>query len=190
MKNMWKSMKFTIAFCVIFAIGYVGVLWVLAQVATPGKGKVDVLRLDGKAVGADLVGQPFVSDVYFWGRPSATGYDATRSGGSNQAPTNEAYLKEVEARVDSFLVHHPYLKREEVPAEMVTASGSGLDPDITPASAYIQVGRVAKARGQKESAVRAVVDKFVERPVFDLFGPEKVDVLRLNIAMDETFSKK
>ncbi len=190
MKNMWKSMKLTIVFCVIFAIGYVGVLWVLAQVATPGKGKVSMLTLDGKTVGADLVGQSFVSDVYFWGRPSAAGYDASRSSGSNQGPTSKEYLKEVEARVDSFLVHHPYLSRKDVPVEMVTASGSGLDPDITPASAYIQVERIAKARGLKEPDVRAVVDKLVERPVFDLFGPEKVDVLRLNIAMDETFGKR
>lgn len=183
-------MRLTIAFCVIFAILYVGVLWVFAQIA--GHGRVETLTLDGKTVGADLVGQLFVSEVYFWGRPSAAGakgYDATRSSGSNQAPSNRKYLKEVENRVDSFLVHHPYLSRKDIPAEMVTAGGSGLDPDITPTSAYIQVGRVAKARGKKESDVRALVDKYVDRPLLTLLGPEKVNVLRLNMAMDQAFGK-
>lgn len=90
------------------------------------------------------------------------GYDATSSAGSNKGPTNAEYLAEVEARIDTFLKYHPYLSRKEVPAEMVTASGSGLDPDITPACAYVQVQRVAKARGMSEETVKAIVDKAVE----------------------------
>jgi hypothetical protein len=107
------------------------------------------------------VGQAFTKDIYFWGRPSAADYKADSSAGSNKGPTNEAYLAEVEARVDSFLVHHPYLDRKDVPAEMVTASGSGLDPHITPACAYVQVKRVAEARGMNEETVKALVDTFV-----------------------------
>ena len=112
-------------------------------------------------------------------------YKADSSAGSNKGPTNEAYLAEVEARVDSFLVHHPYLERKDVPAEMVTASGSGLDPHITPACAYVQVKRVAEARGMNEETVKALVDKMVEKPFLGLFGTEKVNVLKLNVALEE-----
>lgn len=121
----------------------------------------------------------------FLGRPSAADYKADSSAGSNKGPTNEAYLAEVEARVDSFLVHHPYLERKDVPAEMVTASGSGLDPHITPACAYVQVKRVAEARGMNEETVKALVDKMVEKPFLGLFGTEKVNVLKLNVALEE-----
>ena len=187
MKTLLKSIKITLAFCVFFAVFYVLILWIFAQVAGPNKGNADVLTLNGKVVGAANVGQAFTEDVYFWGRPSMAGegYDASSSGGSNKGPTNPEYLEEVEARIDSFLVHHPYLSRREVPAEMVTASASGLDPDITPASAYVQVKRVAQARGLSEEAVRKLVDENVEKPVLGLFGTEKVNVLKLNIALEE-----
>lgn len=131
------------------------------------------------------MGQAFTKDIYFWGRPSAADYKADSSAGSNKGPTNEAYLAEVEARVDSFLVHHPYLERKDVPAEMVTASGSGLDPHITPACAYVQVKRVAEARGMNEETVKDLVDKMVEKPFLGLFGTEKVNVLKLNVALEE-----
>ena len=121
------------------------------------------MTLNGKAVGAANVGQMFTEDIYFWGRPSCAGdgYDASSSAGSNKGPTNEEYLAEVEARIDTFLLHHPYLQRKEVPAEMVTASASGLDPDITP----------------------------VEKPLLGLFGTAKVNVLKLNIALEKINGK-
>lgn len=110
------------------------------------------------------VGQQFTKDIYFWGRPShaGDGYDASSSSGSNKGPTNEEYLADVNIRIDSFLKKHPYLERKDVPSEMVTASASGLDPHITPESAYVQVKRVAKARGMEEGAVRSLVDQAVE----------------------------
>ena len=114
------------------------------------------------------------------------GYDATSSAGSNKGPTNQEYLDEVKARIDTFLVHHPYLNRADVPAEMVTASGSGLDPNITPQCAYVQVKRVAQARGLTEKQVRAIVDKSIEKPFLGLLGTEKVNVLKLNIALEES----
>ena len=179
MKNFIKSFRITIAFCIFFSVFYILVLWIFAQFA--GRSE------NGKVVGAANVGQMFTSDVYFWGRPSSAGdgYDATSSAGSNKGPTNEEYLAEVEARVDSFLVHHPYLSRDEVPAEMVTASGSGLDPNITPACAYVQVKRVAEARGMSEDEVKAIVDQAVEKPLLGMFGTAKVNVLKLNVALDE-----
>ena len=187
MKTLWKSIKITLAFCVFFSVFYILVLWIFAQFASPNKGNAEVVTLNGKVVGAANVGQRFTEDVYFWGRPSCAGdgYDASSSSGSNKGPTNEEYLAEVAARIDTFLLHHPYLNRKDVPAEMVTASGSGLDPDITPACAYIQVKRVAQARGMNEVDVKAIVDKTVEKPLLGLFGTEKVNVLKLNIALEE-----
>lgn len=187
MKTLLKSFKITLAFCVFFAVFYVLILWLFAQVAGPNKGNAEVATLDGKVVGAANVGQNFTKDIYFWGRPSCAGdgYDATSSSGSNKGPTNPEYLAELEARIDTFLVHHPYLNRSEVPAEMVTASGSGLDPDITPTCAYVQVKRVAQARGMHEEQVKEIVDKTIEKPLLGLFGTEKVNVLKLNIALEK-----
>lgn len=187
MKTLLKSIKITLVFCVFFSVFYILVLWLFAQVAGPNRGNAEVVTLNGKVVGAANVGQTFTEEKYFWGRPSCAGdgYDATSSAGSNKGPTNPEYLTEVEARIDTFLIHHSYLARKDVPAEMVTASASGLDPDITPQSAYVQVKRVAQARGMDVEEVRRVVDKAVEKPLLGIFGTEKVNVLKLNIALEE-----
>lgn len=188
MKTLLKSIKITLVFCVFFSVFYILVLWLFARVAGPNQGNAEVVTLNGKVVGAANVGQKFTEDIYFWGRPSCAGdgYDATSSSGSNKGPTNPEYLAEVKSRIDTFLIHHPYLSRKDVPAEMVTASGSGLDPDITPQSAYVQVKRVAQARGMDVEEVRRIVDKAVEKPLLGVFGTEKVNVLKLNIALEET----
>jgi|WetSurMetagenome_2_1015567.scaffolds.fasta_scaffold173625_2 potassium-transporting ATPase KdpC subunit len=187
MKTFIKSIRFTLVFCIFLAVSYILVLWIFARVAGPNKGNVAVSQLNGKVVGATNVGQSFTKDIYFWGRPSCAGngYDATKSSGSNKAPTNSAYLKEVDKRITVFLKHHPYLKRKDVPAEMVTASGSGLDPDISPESAYIQVRRIAMARGCSEKIIKTVVDKSIEKPLLGFLGTERVNVLKLNISLDE-----
>lgn len=192
MKTLWKSFKITIAFCIFFSIFYILILWIFAQFAGPNKGNAEVAVLNGRVVGAANVGQMFTKNIYFWGRPSCAGdgYDAANSAGSNKGPTNTEYLAEVEARIDTFLVYHPYLNRKDVPAEMVTASASGLDPDITPACAYVQVKRVAQARGIDEHEVAAIVDEAIEKPLLGLFGTEKVNVLKLNITLDEAAQKK
>ena len=190
--TLFKSFKLTIAFSLLFSICYIFVLWIFAQVAGPNKGNAEVLELDGKVVGAANVGQNFTEDIYFWGRPSCAGdgYDASSSAGSNKGPSNEEYLSEIKARIDTFLVHHPYLTREEVHAEMVTASASGLDPDISPKAAYAQVQRVAQARGLSPESVMALVNANTEGPLLGLFGPEKVNVLKLNIALEKAEKNK
>lgn len=185
--NLLKSLKLTLIFCVFFGVCYIFVLWIFAQIAGPNHGNADVVTVDGKVVGAAGVGQLFTKDIYFWGRPShaGDGYDASSSAGSNKGATNPEYLEEVKVRVDSFLVNHPYLKREEVPAEMVTASGSGLDPDISLTGAYVQVKRVAAARGMDEETVKAVVDQVNRGAFLGVFGPaSRVNVLKLNVALD------
>ena len=145
----------------------------------------DVVTLDGQVVGAANVGQRFTDVRYFWSRPSAVDYNGGGSGGSNKATTNPEHLAGVEQRVQDFLAAHPYLSRAEVPAEMVTASGSGLDPDISPRGAQAQVRRVAEARGLDIATVRHLVDSLTQKSWLGLFGTEKVNVLRLNVALEE-----
>ena len=190
MRNLVKSLRLTLVFCVFFSICYILVLWIFGLIVGPGGGNAETLVLNGRVVGAANVGQQFTKDVYFWGRPShaGDGYDASSSSGSNKGPTNEEYLADVNTRIDSFLEKHPYLERNDVPSEMVTASASGLDPHITPESAYVQVKRVAKARGMEEGAVRSLVDQAVEKPLLGMFGTEKVNVHKLNIALEKADS--
>lgn len=184
MKNLWISVKITLAICIVLAVGYVFVLWLAARVIAPGGGEAATIEVNGKVIGAAHVGQAFTEARYFWGRPSAVDYNGGGSGGSNKATTNPEYLAEVERRIDAFLEAHPYLARTDIPAEMVTASGSGLDPDISPRGAEIQVRRVAEARKMPEETVRRIVQSVTEGPWLGLFGTPKVNVLKLNVALD------
>lgn len=185
MKNLWISLKFTLVMCVVLSIGYVLVLRLTAAVASPNDGEAPVVELNGKVVGAANVGQAFTDNRYFWGRPSAVDYNGGGSGGSNKGTNNPEYLADVEGRINTFLKAYPYLERKDVPAEMVTASGSGLDPDISPRGAEVQIRRVAEARGMSEDQVREIVEKAIQKPWLGLFGTYKVNVLKLNVALDE-----
>ena len=184
MKTFWKSIKITLAFCALLGVGYVLILWGVGSIAGPNGGRAAVVTENGRIVGAANVGQSFTKATYFWGRPSAVEYNGSGSGGSNKATTNPEYLADVEQRVQDFLAAHPYLSRGEVPSEMVTASGSGLDPDISPRGAQVQVRRVAAARGLDEAVVQRLVDSLTQKPWLGLFGTAKVNVLRLNIALE------
>ncbi|WPV00496.1 K(+)-transporting ATPase subunit C [Mucilaginibacter sp. cycad4] len=152
---------------------------------TPGKGDGETIAYKGRVVGYANIGQKFTKDEYFWGRPSAVDYNAAGSGGSNKGSSNPDYLKQVEGRIEDFLKHNPGVTRSQIPAELVTASGSGLDPDLSPAGARVQVARVAKARGLSADALTKLVNEHTEQPLFGLFGPAKVNVLKLNVALDE-----
>ncbi|MFB0497627.1 K+-transporting ATPase ATPase C chain [Mucilaginibacter sp. OAE612] len=151
---------------------------------TPGKGDGETITYKGRVVGYANIGQKFTKDEYFWGRPSAVDYNAAGSGGSNKGPSNPDYLKQVEGRIEDFLKHNPGITRSQIPAELVTASGSGLDPDLSPAGAKVQVARVAKVRGLSADVVSKLVDEHTEQPLLGLFGPAKVNVLKLNVALD------
>jgi potassium-transporting ATPase KdpC subunit len=175
--------------CLLFFCGiYTLLIWGIAQ-ASPGKGEGETVSVNGKVVGYKLEGQNFSNDQYFWSRPSAVGYNAAGSGGSNKGPTNPDYLKDVTSRIDSFLVHNKTVSRIDIPSELVTASGSGLDPDISRQAAYVQVARVAKARGISEEAVKSIVEKHIDRPLLGLMGTEKINVLSLNIDLDMSSAK-
>src|SRR5664279_921498 len=170
--------------CVIFFSGiYTLLIFGIAQFA-PAHGEGEAIRQNGKVVGYALEGQSFTSDKYFMSRPSAAGYNAAGSSGSNKGPTNPDYLKDVQGRIDSFMVHNITVHKEQIPAELVTASGSGLDPDISPMGAYIQVARIASVRKMPVEEINALVSHSIQHPLFGMFGTEKVNVLQLNLSLD------
>ena len=183
-QNILPAIKLSLLLLIVFAVMYPAIIWIAAQIA-PNKGQGEVATVDGKVVGYANEGQSFTLDTYFWPRPSAVGYNAAGSGGSNKGPNNPDYLQVVKERLDTFLVHNPSVKKDQVPVEMITASGSGLDPDLSPSAAYIQAARIAKARGLEETEINAMVDKHIEKSFLGLFGPSKVNVLKLNIDLDE-----
>ncbi|MFT3675519.1 MAG: K(+)-transporting ATPase subunit C [Chitinophagaceae bacterium] len=182
-KNLLISLRLTIVLVVLLGLLYPLLIAAVGKL-TPGEGNGEKVVADNKVVGYKLIGQSFTGDRYFWGRPSAVNYNAAGSGGSNKGPSNPDYLQQVKDRIDSFLVHNPGVQRSDIPAELVTASGSGLDPDISPAGAFIQVKRVAIARQLSETVIKQLVEKQVRKPLAGL-GPEKVNVLQLNIALDQ-----
>jgi len=182
-KNLLISLKLTLVMLILCSVLYPLLIAAVGK-ATRGGGKGKTLSVNGKVVGYEIIGQKFTDDKYFWGRPSAVDYNAAGSAGSNKGPSNPDYLQVVKDRIDSFLVHNPGIKKDEIPADLVTASGSGLDPDISPASAYIQVKRIAAIRGIAEEKVKALVDQHVEKPLAGILGPSKVNVLKLNIDLD------
>ncbi|WP_291287949.1 K(+)-transporting ATPase subunit C [Flavobacterium sp.] len=179
MKNIFSLFKLTLLTVILFAVIYPLAIYGIAQFA-PNQGKGETISVNGKVVGYQKIGQKFDKSNYFWGRPSAVDYNAAGSAGSNKGPSNAEYL--AQKRVDTFLIVHPYLKKAEIPADMVTASGSGLDPNISPQGALIQVKRIAKERKLDEAKVKTLVESKINTAVV---GPETVNVLELNIALDQ-----
>ena len=182
-KNLLTSLKLTVVMIVILAGLYPLLIAGVAKLS-PGNGKGETLSVNGKVVGYANIGQKFTEDKYFWGRPSAVDYNAAGSGGSNKGPSNPEYLKTVEARIDSFLVHNPGVSKSEIPSDLVTASGSGLDPNISVQAATVQVQRIAKARNIEAGNLEQLIVSNTEKPLAGMFGPEKINVLKLNIALD------
>ena len=181
--NILPAIKLTFV-CLVFFMGiYTLAVYGIAQL-TPNKGKGDIIVYNGKTYYSNI-GQPFTNDSYFNSRPSAVGYNAAGSGGSNKAPGNPDYLKEVQARIDTFLVHNPGITKSEIPSDLVTASGSGLDPNISVQAARVQVKRIAQIRHLAEERLMMLIDAQTENPLFGLFGTEKINVLKLNIALDQ-----
>ena len=175
------ALRLTLVMLVLCCGIYPALVWAAAQLAS-GHGEGVQVRQHGRLVGFANVGQRFDKPEYFSSRPSAASYHADGSSGSNKGPSNPDYLKEVQARLDTFLVHNPGVRRAEVPAELITASGSGLDPDLSPQGALVQVPRVARVRGLAPARVRELVQQHTTPGTL---GPDKVNVLALNLALDE-----
>lgn len=182
-KHILPALKLTFVMIVFFTVIYPFTVWGIAQMA-PNSGKGEILEFDGKKYYTNI-GQSFTKDEYFWSRPSAVGYDASGSGASNKGPSNKEYLAEVQARIDTFLMRNSGIQKEAIPVDLVTASGSGLDPNFSVQAAKVQVKRIAKIRGIGEAQLNQLIDDQIEKPLWGLFGPEKINVLQLNIALDK-----
>jgi K+-transporting ATPase ATPase C chain len=167
----------------ITGVGYPLVVTGIASIAFADKAHGSVIIRDGKAIGSDLIAQPFTDAKYFWPRPSAANYNGAGGSGSNLGPTNPALAAAVKARVEALKAADPD-NTAPVPIDLVTASGSGLDPHISEAAARYQVARVARARGMSNDKVQALVDQHIESPTFGALGEARVNVLRLNLALD------
>jgi potassium-transporting ATPase KdpC subunit len=173
-------------FTVVTGLAYPVVVTVIAQLVFPHQANGSLIMKDGKPAGSALIGQPFDDPKYFWGRPSATspfGYNAGSSVASNLSPTNADLIKAVQGRVDALRAADPG-NTVPVPVDLVTASGSGLDPHISPAAALYQVGRVARARKINETVVNDLVAKHIEGRLLGLLGEPRLNVLALNLALD------
>jgi K+-transporting ATPase ATPase C chain len=185
-RNAIVAVRVALVTLVVLGLAYPLAVTGFAQVAFPYQANGSLVVSSGRVVGSSLIGQSFTDARYFHGRPSAAGkgYDGTASSASNLAPTSKALAERVRADVQAAAAENPGLDASRVPVDMVTASGSGLDPDITLANAYAQAARVAGARGMDEAAVRAMIARIATGRQFGLFGEARVNVLALNLGLD------
>ncbi|HEX5426091.1 MAG TPA: K(+)-transporting ATPase subunit C [Candidatus Acidoferrales bacterium] len=182
-KNLTIAIRMTIATTILLGLIYPLVVTGIAQLAFPFQANGELVRRNGVVIGSKLIGQNFSESGYFESRPSAAGrgYDAANSNGSQLGPTNRQLIDTVEERVAAARNENP---NTQVPVDLVTASASGLDPDITPAAAQFQIARVARARGMTQQALAALVEKYTQQRQWGFLGEPRVNVLELNLALD------
>ena len=190
MKLIIQSIRQTIVWTVLTGMLYPLVITAIAQLAFHRQANGSMIERDGKVVGSELLAQQFTGVKYFWPRPSAGSYATVPSGASNLGPTSAALQSNVLANAKAFRDGNKLPADAPVPADMVFTSGSGLDPHISPAAARLQVARVAAARNLSEDQIKALVEKFVEQSQWGVFGEPRVNVLRLNLALDEMGGKQ
>jgi len=192
---MWEQilpgLRIKLFLTVVLGVVYPLVMTGISQVIFPKQANGSLMTRNDKVIGSELIGQNFSKPEYFQPRPSAAGmgYDATASSGSNYGPTNKKLIDRVKASVDQFHKDNPDFTGP-IPADLLTASGSGLDPHISPDSARAQIARVAKARGISADQLNQLIDQSNEGPDLGLLGEPRVNVLKLNLALDQKFSRK
>lgn len=182
--NLLPALKLTLVMLVICCVIYPIGISIIARFSK-GEGKGVTVMHKGRVVGYENIGQNFSQDQYFWSRPSAVNYNAAGSGGSNKGPANPEYLATVQARIDTFLAHNPGVEKSDIPVDMITASGSGLDPNISVQAAKVQAKRIAGTRNIPEEKINQLIAEHTEKPLLGFLGPEKINVLKLNIALDD-----
>jgi K+-transporting ATPase ATPase C chain len=186
-KELRRGILFTLVTMVLFGGVYHVALWAVGRVAFPSQLEGSLIRrADGTIVGSRLIAQAFTRPEYFHPRPSGVDYNAASTGGTNCGPSNPDYLKAVRERLDAFTAQEK-VPASEVPSEMVTASGGGMDPHIPPSAATLQAARIASARGVAVERVRELIRAHTEFPTWGVLGRERVNVLVLNLALDEAF---
>lgn len=184
MNHIKRSFLVLLVFSILTGIVYPLIITGIAQLVFTHQANGSLIVINGKTVGSELIGQSFTKPEYFHGRPSAVNYDASNSGGTNWGPTNQKLVNQVVSTARQFRTENELLVDAPIPADIVTSSASGLDPNISLQSALLQVPRVAKVRGLAESIVYDIVSQYTEKPLLDIFGQPMVNVLKLNIALD------
>jgi K+-transporting ATPase ATPase C chain len=188
MRSIWTAVKLTIVLTMLTGFAYPMVVLGLGQLLFPWQANGSLIVQHGKVIGSSLIGQNFANPQYLHGRPSAPGdkgYDAANSGGSNLGPTNKALIEVARARLAAVLKENPGVTATQVPVGAITASGSGLDPEISPAYAELQLTRIARARGISPTAVRDIILRCTRPRWLGIFGEPGVNVLKVNLALDE-----
>jgi K+-transporting ATPase ATPase C chain len=191
LEQILPAVRITLVLTILTGMLYPALVTGIVQVIFPHQANGSLVEVNGKVVGSELIGQKFTKPEYFQGRPSAAGdgYDAANSGGSNLGPTNQKLIDRIKADADKFRKENPDFTGP-IPADLLTSSASGLDPDLSPASAAAQVTRVAKARGVSAAQIQELVDRHVTSRQLGFLGEPRVHVLQLNLALDSTFPVK
>ncbi len=183
MKSLRNVLGLHFSTLILFGLLFPLVIWFIGQLFPQPANGFPIYK-NGRLIGFENIGQKFTDPKYFWGRPSAVNYNGASAGASNKGPTDPEYLKTVQSRIDTLLKYNPGIKRSDIPADMISASGSGLDPHISVQGAMFQISRISKIRNLNEQKLRALVENHIEKPLLGLFGPERVNVLELNLALD------